>query len=300
MPGETWTIGKLIRWTQDFFGKKGIESSRLDAEIILAHSLGLKRIELYTNYNRAVTDEGRTRFRELVKLRARHCPCAYITGEREFMSLNFRVTPDVLIPRPETEFIVESVLELSSGRAAAELLIADIGTGCGCICISIATRLEKSRFVATDISEAALAVARENAERHGVAERITFLRGDMLEPAAREGFGGKIDFLLSNPPYVSQEEWPSLMAQVREYEPKEALLVSGDPLEHYRTIAAQAAKLLAPGGRVIVEVGRGRAEAVEKLFRENADYGATRLVKDYGGIDRIVIAEIPAASRAGT
>ncbi len=293
MTDESWTIGKLVQWTQSYFGRKGIESPRLDAEILLAYALGLKRIELYTNYDRPVTEEHRVKFRNLVGRRAEHCPAAYITGSREFMSLNFRVTPDVLIPRPETEFVVESVLELVPGSKSADLLIADVGTGSGCICVSLATRLRNSRFLATDISEAALAVAKDNAERHGVAERITFLRGDMLEPLESGGFRGRVNFLLSNPPYVSEEEWRTLMPEVRDYEPKEALLASGDFLIHYRALAAGGAEVLAPGGRAIVEVGRDRAESVKKLFEEKADYCGTKLVKDYQGIDRIVIAARP-------
>ncbi|GAG11493.1 unnamed protein product, partial [marine sediment metagenome] len=237
MTAGAWTIGKLIQWTQDYFAGKGIASPRLEAEILLAHALGLKRIELYTGYNRAVPEEKRAGFRDMVRRRARHCPTAYIVGRREFMSLEFRITPDVLVPRPETEFLVEGVLERAPDRSA-ELLIADIGTGSGCICVSLATRLGKARFIATDISEAALAVARENAERHGVAGRITFLKGDMLEPLAKKGFEGGINFLLSNPPYVSEEEWPGLMPEVRDYEPKVALLASGgDALRYYRAIA---------------------------------------------------------------
>ncbi|MFH1549972.1 MAG: peptide chain release factor N(5)-glutamine methyltransferase [Planctomycetota bacterium] len=294
MTDESWTIGKLVQWTQGYFSRKGIESPRLDAEILLAHTLGLKRIELYTNYDRPVPEEHRAKFRNLVERRAERCPAAYITGGREFMSLEFRVTPDVLIPRPETEFVVESVLELAPGSESADLLIADIGTGSGCICVSLATRLGKSRFLATDISEAALAVARDNAGRHGVAERITFLRGDMLEPLAGGEFRGKINFLLSNPPYVSDEEWRTLMPEVRDYEPKEALLAGGDFLKYYRSLAAGGAEILAPGGCAIVEVGRDRAESVKKIFEENPAFCGTKLVKDYQRIDRIVIAAKPA------
>ena len=294
MTDEPWTIGKLVQWTQGYFSRKGIESPRLDAEILLAHTLGLKRIELYTNYDRPVPEENRAKFRNLVERRAERCPTAYITGGREFMSLEFRVTPDVLVPRPETEFVVESVLELVPGRESADLLIADIGTGSGCICVSLATRLAKSRFLATDVSEKALAVARDNAGRHGVAERITFLRGDMLEPLAGGEFRGKINFLLSNPPYVSDEEWRTLMPEVRDYEPKEALLAGGDFLKYYRSLAAGGAEILAPGGRAIVEVGRDRAESVKKIFEENPAFCGTKLVKDYQGIDRIVIAAKPA------
>ncbi len=285
-----WTIGGLIRWTQEFFAGRGLDSARLEAEILLAHTLGLQRIELYTNFDRPVTETERADFRGLVRRRAERCPTAYLTGVRGFMSLEFRVTPDVLIPRPDTEHLVEAVLERVASKQSKPL-IADIGTGSGCICIALAARLPDARFIATDISEAALAVAGENAQRHGVEDRIKFVRGDMLKPLKAEAPAGKIDFILSNPPYISEEEWPGLMPEVREHEPRQALLAEGDPLRYYSAIAEGAEALLAPGGCLIFEVGAGRAAAVTEICKEKLTHCDVSVVKDYAGIERIVIAE---------
>ncbi len=290
MDAADWTIGGLIRWTQDFFAGKGIDSPRLEAEILLAHTLGLQRIELYTNFDRPVTGTEQAEFRGLVRRRAGRCPTAYLTGVRGFMSLEFHVTPDVLIPRPETEHLVEVVLDRTANKKT-EPLIADIGTGSGCICIALAARLTGARFIATDISEAALAVAGENAQRHGVEGRIRFVPGDMLEPLKAEAPGGKIDFILSNPPYISEEEWPGLMPEVREHEPRQALLAEGDPLRCYRAIAEGAEALLASGGCLVFEVGAGRAAAVAEICEKKLTHCGISIVKDYAGIERVVTAE---------
>jgi release factor glutamine methyltransferase len=206
------------------------------------------------------------------------------------MSMEFLVTPDVLVPRPETEFVVESVLESARGREEAPLLIADVGTGSGCIAVSLAARLKNAQIAATDASPQALEVARKNAEKHGVTGRIAFLEGDMLKPLEGGEYAGRIDFLLSNPPYVSEDEWPALPPEVRDYEPKQALLAQGDPLRYYRAICGGAPALLACGGRVVVEVGKGRAEPVKEIFLNGHNFDEVKLVKDYGGIERIVVA----------
>ncbi len=291
MTDEPWTIDRLLKWTQDYFAQKNIAGSRLDAEVLLAHATGLKRIELYTNFDRVVSNEQRALFRGFVHERAEHRPTAYIVGEREFMSMKFRVTPEVLIPRPETEFVVEGALERIADRNA-ELLVADIGTGSGCIAISLATRLPKARFVAVDVSQAALAIARENAERHGVAERVEFLEGDMLEPLAAGGYAGRVDFLLSNPPYISEAEWPEVMPDVRLYEPKEALLAEGDAMKFYRVIARGAAGVANDGGWVLVEAGAERAEEIAAIFAEESTLADIQTIRDYRGVERVVAAKI--------
>lgn len=282
---EPWTIARLLEWTREYFARQGIEKPRLDAEVLLAHVLGLERIALYTGFDRVVDGDALARYRECVRRRADHCPAAYITGRREFMSLSFEVTPDVLIPRPETEFLVESALAARAGESAA---IADIGTGSGAVAVSLAVKLPRAKIYATDISEAALKAAQKNAWLNGAEGRIKFLQGDMLAPLEAEGLTGRIDLLLSNPPYVAEEEWPNLMRDVRDYEPRAALVSEGDPLKYYRVLAGGAREFLAPGGRLMVEVGAGRAGAVKDVFA-NAGLRDVEGVRDYEKIERVII-----------
>jgi release factor glutamine methyltransferase len=283
---EPWTIARLLEWTRDYFAKKGIEKPRLDAEVLLAHALGIERIHLYTGFDRTLEDRTLAEFRAMVKRRAEHCPVAYITGRKEFMSLTFEVTPDVLIPRPETEMLVEKATEAARGMESP--VIADVGAGSGAIAVAVAVNLPKARVFATDASEAALKIAERNAERNSVKGRIKFVKGNMLEPLHTEGLAGKIDVLLSNPPYVAESEWKRLAEDVRLFEPREALVSEGDALKYYRVLALGAAEMLAAGGHVMVEVGAGRAEAVAGIFRE-AGLQDVKSEKDYAKIDRVVI-----------
>ena len=239
---EPWTVGRLLQWTADYLKGHGSESPRLDAEVLLAEVLGCQRIELYTAFDDVPDDERRAAFRELVRRRAEGTPVAYLVGRREFYSLMFRVTPDVLIPRPETELLVVAALDLAKqGRGARvqgagvrgrsrqfpnppppaprpspALTIADIGTGSGIIAVCLAKHLPASRVTAIDISPAALAVARENAEKHGVADRIAFVESDLFAAVAGNG---QFDFVVSNPPYVTAAELETLAPDVRKFEP---------------------------------------------------------------------------------
>jgi len=284
MPEEQpWTIAALLEWTRQYFARKEIEKPRLDAEVLLAHVLGIERIALYTGFERVVKGDFLARYRECVKQRAEHCPVAYITGRKEFMSLTFEVSPDVLIPRPETELLVERALMARHEPS----IIVEIGTGSGNIAVALAVKLPQAEIIATDISEAALRVARRNARLNGVDSKIRFIHGDMLAPVTAEGLTGRVDVLVSNPPYVAEEEWANLMSDVRDYEPRPALVSGKDPLKYYRVLARGAPEALSPGGRLMVEVGADRAEAVGKLFE---DSGLRRIeyVKDYEGIDRVI------------
>jgi len=283
---EPWTIARLLEWTKDYFAKKGLEKPRLDAEVLLAHVLGVDRISLYTGFEKIVDDKTLAQFREMVKRRAERCPVAYITGKKEFMSLTFEVTPDVLIPRPETEILVEKAIE--AARETESPAIADIGTGCGAIAVALAVNLPKACVFAADLSDAALKVAQRNAFINGVDEKIKFLKGDMLEPLRAEGLAGKMDILVSNPPYVAESEWAGLMEDVRRYEPREALASEGDPLKHYRILAAGAGEILAPAGWLMVETGANRAAAVSDLFKK-AGLQSVESVKDYEKIERVVV-----------
>ena len=198
---EVWTVGRLLQWTTDYLKQHQVDSPRLDAEVLLAESLGCRRIELYTTFDDVPGEKPRTAFRDLVRQRAAGKPVAYLVGRREFYSLSFRVTPDVLIPRPETELLVVTLLDLAKGRASSEpILIADVGTGSGIIAVCVAKHLPGCRVAAIDISPAALAVARTNAAEHHVEDRIEWIESDLfaaVDPQRR------FDFVVSNPPYVS-------------------------------------------------------------------------------------------------
>ncbi len=217
---EVWTVGRLLSWTTQFLKDRGADSPRLDAEILLAEARGSRRIDLYTSFEEVPTEEVRTKFRQLVKQRAEGMPVAYLVGRREFYSLPFQVTPDVLIPRPETELLVVRLLDLLAARAAERpneaLQVADVGTGSGIIAICAARRFPGCRVTAIDTSAAALAVARANAKEHGVADRIDFVEGDLLSGLPAEGV---FDLVASNPPYVSEAEFAQLARDVREFEP---------------------------------------------------------------------------------
>ena len=285
MAGENdvWTVGRLLTWTTDWLGTRGSESPRLDAEVLLAHVRGCPRIALYTAFDVAVPDAERARFRELVKRRGEGEPVAYLVGEREFFSLPFRVTRDVLVPRPETEGLVVRTLDLCKAVDAPRIL--DVGTGSGAIAVAVAKHLPRARLVATDVSEAALGVARSNAERHGVADRISFLVCDLLsDPQA----AGPWDVIVSNPPYVREDEFAALPRDVRDHEPKGALVAGPTGVEVVERLAAAAAESLAPGGWLLVEIGPAVAAAAEAAIAAVPGLVAEPTLRDMAGLPRIV------------
>jgi release factor glutamine methyltransferase len=285
-----WSVAELLRWTTEYFERLALPSARLDAEILLAAALGKQRLDLYTCYNMLVEPAERARFRVLVERRARKEPVAYITGRREFYSLAFEVSPAVLVPRPETEHLVELALRrLPAGPAPLRLL--DLGTGSGCIAVAIAVNAPHAGVDAVDFSAPALEVARRNADAHGVEARIRFLEGDLYGavPAGTPPYRA----IVSNPPYIPASEHAALMADVREFEPREALVDTRSPtsdgLGFYRAIAAGARERLEPGGLLAVEVGAGQAQAVAEILR-SAGLTVTETLRDLGGIDRVVAA----------
>lgn len=271
-------------------GERGIENARLDAEILVAHGLRLGRLELYLNFDRPVTQDERGRIRELVRDRGRHVPVAYLTGEREFYSLAFHVEPGILIPRPETEHLVDVVLPMLEG--GGEVVFADVGTGSGCIAIALLKECEVARAHAIDISPLPIEVAAENAERHGVRDRLTLHQGDALEPLRRTADWGRLDAVACNPPYILQDD-PAVEKGVREHEPTEALFVEGkDPLSVAAKVAGQALEALRPGGLLAVEIGHTSAPTARALF-EDLGYGDVQLTPDLAKIDRIVSGRRP-------
>ena len=283
MSDDVWTVGRLLTWTTDWLGTKGAEAPRLDAEVLLAHVRGCPRIALYTAFDTPVADAERGRFRELVKRRGEGEPVAYLVGSREFFSLPFIVTKDVLIPRPETEGLVVRTIDLLKDAAAPRII--DVGTGSGAIAVTLAKQLPRAMIVATDISPAALAVAKANAERHGVADRIEFVECDLL---ADPRTAGPWDVIVSNPPYVREDEYPALPRDVREHEPKSALVAGPTGAEIVARLAAEAAERLAPGGWLLVEIGPSTVAAAEPAIAAQPGLTAGPTLKDMAGLPRIV------------
>lgn len=282
MASETWTVRKLLEWTEDFLRKKAIEAARLEAQILLAHALGCKKIDLYVRHDEEPAEDKRMAFREMIKKRADGMPVAYLVGHREFYSLEFAVTAAVLIPRPETETLVMEALRRLKPLPAARVL--DIGTGSGAIAVVIAKQHKTAHVTAVDVSPAALAVARANAEKHAVADRVAFVEGDLFGTVAGQTF----DLVVSNPPYIAEAEFPSLDIGVRNFEPRSALAGGPDGLDFYRRIAADVSTYLVPGGAVLVEIGATQDAAVRKLFAAHLEVGPT--VKDAAGRPRVVSA----------
>jgi release factor glutamine methyltransferase len=281
MSDDVWTVGRLLTWTTEWLTGKGSEAPRLEAEVLLAHVRGCQRIALYTAFDTPVAEAERGRFRELVKRRGEGEPVAYLVGSREFFSLPFRVTPAVLVPRPETEGLVIRVLDLCRPQAGPR--IVDVGTGSGAIAITLAKHLPKASITATDVSSAALAVARDNAARQGVAERIEFLECDLLDhPQA----AGPWDVIVSNPPYVREDEFESLPRDVRLHEPKAALVSGPTGVEIIERLAALAAARLVPGGWLFCEIGP--AAAAEAVLARQTGLTAEPTIADFAGLPRIV------------
>jgi release factor glutamine methyltransferase len=279
---EAWSVLRLLRWTGDFFRQHGIESHRLDAELLLAHVLACKRVDLYLAFDQPVAAVDRDRFRELVRRRAKErVPVAYLTGTREFWSLPMCVTPDVLIPRADTETLVRACAALAPRRAL------DVGTGSGCVAIALARELPEATLVGVDVSEAALAIAARNAAAAGGAERVALVRADLLDGAAAD-----FELIASNPPYVASGELARLAPELQ-HEPRLALDGGEDGLDVIRRLVGQAPAHLRAGGYLALEVGDGQAAVVSALARA-AGAGEIELHRDLAGVERVVVARFGA------
>lgn len=289
---ETWTIGRLLSWTTEYFQRQGFSTPRLDAEVLLAHALGCERIRLYTQFD-VVADEGpRAAFREMVKRRAAGTPVAYLVGSREFFSLRFHVTPAVLIPRPETEFLVIALLDLAkeaSPGTGGAFEICDVGTGSGIIAICAARHLPHASVVAVDICREALEVARRNAVEHDVADRVEFREGDLL---AAVPLDRRFDFIVSNPPYVSESELERLESTVREYEPHQALVAGPRGTEVIERLVAQSAERLKPGGHLLFEISPMIRDAACEVVEQAPNLELVRVIDDLSGLPRVVHARL--------
>jgi release factor glutamine methyltransferase len=282
-----------------------VPSHTLAAELLLMHALGRDRAWIYAHPEEEIAAEAAERYLAFIARRARGEPTQYLTGKQEFWGLAFEVTPDVLIPRPETEHLVEVALdrlalrELRAGRAQKTLgdgvQIADVGTGSGCLAVALARELPLASIHATDISAAALAVARRNAQRHGVGERVHFIECNLLDGLSRSSVASRrsplpFDLIVSNPPYVGRQGAEELPREVREHEPKAALFGGEEGYELYAALVAQAASCLKPGGLLVLELGYNCLQAVQPLL-EGAEWTNAGVTKDLAGIPRVIAAE---------
>ena len=286
--GEAWTVLHLVEWSSAYLEGKGVAEARLDAEHLLADTLGTERLNLYLDFDRPLTPAELARFRPRLLDRARRRPLQYILGRVPFRALELAVDGSVLIPRPETEELVGAVLARVGGNAAAARPSAlDIGTGSGAIALSLAAEGDFGCIVATDTSEAALEVARRNARRNALDARVEFRHGDLFLPVAG---GERFDVVVSNPPYVSGEEFETLLPEVRLYEPREGLVAGAGGVAVLTRLVRGAGGVLAPGGLLALEVGAGQAPVVSEDIRRAGGYAPPEVVRDLRGVERIVLA----------
>ena len=284
MVQERWTMLKVIQWTTEHFQKKGVDNPRLEAEVLLAHLLGIDRMGLYLNYATPLTEGERTAYREMIQRRTAGEPIAYIMGYKEFWSMRFAVSPECLIPRPETEHLVEEAARIGN-ELQPPLRALEIGHGCGAVAIALAKELEEAQIVATDISSGARSLAQENAEAHEVGGRIQFVLGDLYPPG-----GEPFNLICSNPPYIPTAEILQLAPEVRDYEPLTALDGGEDGLRFFREVAQGAPDFLVEGGWLLLEMGRGQDSQVAAILRERG-FTHIDLIPDYVGVTRVIRAQ---------
>ena len=292
--GRIWTVVDLLRWIEEHFRKNGIESPRLDAECLLAHALGTERIGLYLQHDKPIVESERAGIRELVRRRVRErVPVAQLTGRKEFWSLDLAVTADVLVPRPETETLVEVALGFLPDHEG-EYRVLDIGTGSGAVALALAHERKRARVLASDLSEPALAVARANAERLGLADRVRFERGSLFEPAA----GRRFDLVVSNPPYLAQNEAAGLAPELA-HEPASALFAGSAGTEILETLVAGVGDVLAPSAGFAVELAPAQEAPVAAWCRA-AGLLEVSVTRDLGGRARVVSARAAQGARSAT
>ena len=286
--GKVWTVLELLTWTKRHFASRGIETAQLDAECLLAHVLDVERLKLFLDFEKQVSTADRAVFRELVRKRAsERVPVAQLTGHKEFWSLPFKITADVLVPRPDTETLVAAVLErLPGGDVPLRLL--DIGVGSGAVALAIAVERPTAHLVGTDISKAALEIARENADVNGVSDRVELRHGPLFEPVA----GQRFDWIVSNPPYVAESQRGALPPEL-DHEPEQALFSGEDGTTMLAELVESAPALLVPGGGIALELAPEQADSVSDWCRD-AGFDEVRTHRDLGRRVRVVSAVLPA------
>ena len=285
----SWTIQKLLNWVTEYLTGKDVDSPRLSAELLLCHVLGLTRIELYTEFDKSVPQQQLDTLRDLVRRSGLHEPVAYLTGRTEFYSIDLDITADCMIPRPETELLVQRAIEFLRSRYGVQF-VCDLCTGSGCIAVAIAKNFPDARLIATDISAGALEVAARNVARHELNERIGLLQGDLFEPLVGQLDVTEFDLIVCNPPYVSSAEYETLAPNVKDYEPKSALLAGTDGLDVYRRLIEKVDSFLKPGAALMLEIGYAQGTAVRDLLEQTGAFAEIKIEKDPHDNDRIVTA----------
>ena len=290
-PSGPWTVRRILEWTSSFFTRKEVDAPRLSAELLLAHVLNCPRIKLYTDYERVLPEKDLSAYRALVQRAGEHEPIAYLTERAYFFNLEFRVTRDVLIPRPETETLVENVLQLSRNAGGFESpRVLDLCTGSGCVAAAIAHHLKSAVVIATDISEGAVEVARGNVARLGLEGRVTVEQGDLYEPLSRLPDPQPFNLIVANPPYIPTGNIEKLDRNVREYEPVTALDGGIDGLIVHRRIIEGAPERLLSGGRIYLEIQFDQGPIVQEMLASREEFEDARILKDYEGHQRVVTA----------
>ena len=285
----TWTVRRILEWTTGFFTRKNVDPPRLSAELLLSHVLNVPRIKLYTDYERPLTEKDLSTFRELVRRATEQEPIAYLTGRAHFFNLEFEVTRDVLIPRPDTETLVENVLQFVRNQAGFESpRVLDLCSGSGCIAAAIAYHLKSAVVTATEISPKATELARRNVDRLGLKDRVLVEEGDLFEPLSRIVDAQPFHLIVSNPPYIPTAQIEALDRSVREYEPIQALDGGLDGLVIHRRILTDAPGRLLPGGRVFLEIAFDQGELARQVAGEYDAFDDLRILKDFGGRDRVL------------
>jgi len=285
---QPWTLIQVLKEATLFLEKRGIDSPRLNAERLLGFILGLSRVDLYINFEKPLSEKERETYKQLLRRRGLFEPLQYILGETEFMSLSFKVTPNVLIPRAETEILVEKVI--ASIDMDGPVRILDIGLGSGNIAVSLLKNLPNARVTGVEINKPALDLAKENAARNGVVDRICFLQTDVREDGFIEKVDPPFDFVVSNPPYISLSEWDSLPQEIKEFEPRHALCDEGDGLSFYRIIGRKCTQALKRGGRIVFEVGNQQGSKIQAICHE-LGYQDISITSDLNGIERVVMGQ---------
>ena len=284
-----WTTRRLLSWTTDYLAKHRVDQARIASEMLLSHVLGVERLKLYMDLDRPASELEKTAFHELVERAGQHEPVDYLVGQTPFFSMMMRVSPAVLVPRPSTESVVEHVVQHARRTPGfSSPLIADVGTGSGAIAVALAKHIPNSRVLATDISSDALELARINAQKYKVSERIDLQKGDMLEPLA----GQRVQYLVSNPPYISDDQWLQLPRHVKDYEPMGALRGGADGLRYIRRLIDQAPAYLATPGQLVLEIDATQKKAVMTMVHRSPGLVFGHILADHEGLPRVLVADV--------
>ncbi len=287
--GELKTIDALLVWAKRTLDQAGVEHAAQESRWLVAHALGLEQHHLVSKAEQPVEADTAAQAESLVLRRAAHEPLQYLLGTQEFCGLEFHVSPAVLIPRPETELLVQEALRVADFNK--EIVLVDVGTGSGCVAITLATVLGRARIFAIDRSPEALAVAKANAERHGMAGRIDWVEGDLFTPLHERGVKGLVDVVVSNPPYIAEADWGGLQPEVCEFEPRSALVAGPKGTEFHERLMRESKEYLVSGGSLVMEIGQGQLPALQGMVGHIGGYAPFQAVKDGAGIERIVISQ---------